>query len=228
MTNLTITVTGPHHGQPVLSAGEPLATATAAVVLMHGRGASASKILALADKLDQPGFAYLAPQAAGNDWYPRRYFVPTSENEPWLSASLAAIGELLGRAAAAGIPAERTVLLGFSQGACLVLEYAARHGRRYGGVIGLSGSLLGADDEPRHDEGSLAGTPVFLGCGDADAFFTIDRVQRSAEMLRTRGADVTLRIYPGLGHVVNRDEIEFARELLAGLSAPLRPPDRTP
>jgi predicted esterase len=212
-----ISAPGPHQGQAVLTAGEPLERARAAVVLMHGRGASADQILTLADKLAVPGVAYLAPQAAGRDWYPKRYFVPTADNEPGLSAALATIDELFARATAAGISPERVVLLGFSQGACLVLEYAARHGGRLGGVVGLSGALMGPDREPRHDSGALAGTPVFLGCGDADEYFTAARIRAAAETLRSLGASVTLRLYPGEGHRINRDEVESVREMLAAL-----------
>jgi predicted esterase len=208
---------GPHQDQPVRTAGEPLDRARAAMIMMHGRGASAEDILSLSTELDQPGFAFLAPQAAGNTWYPNRFLAPLESNEPWLSSALAVITGLLARTAAAGIPPERTILLGFSQGACLALEYAARNPRRYGGVAGLSGALIGPDDTSRDlagSAGSLDGTPVFLGCSDVDFHVPKERVDQAAEVLRRLGAEVTVRIYPNMGHTVNQDEIEFVRGMM--------------
>ncbi len=210
---------GPHQGQPVLHAGLPLERARAAMVLVHGRGATARDILTLADALDQPDFAYLAPQAAGNAWYPNSFLAPIASNEPDLSSGLQTIGEVLVRAAAAGIPPERTLLAGFSQGACLALEYVARHARRYGGVAGLSGGLIGPDGAPRDYSGSLVGTPVFLGCSDVDPYIPAARVEHSAEILRRLGGDVTVRLYPGMGHTVSEDELAFVRGMMAPLVA---------
>lgn len=207
-----------HHGQPVLTAGAALAGAPGVVVMIHGRGASATDILALADQLGHPDLAFLAPQAAGNTWYPHRFVEPLARNEPDLSSALGVVGSLVARAEAAGVPAERVVLLGFSQGACLALEYGARHARRYGGLVGLSGGLIGPEGMPRHDVGSLAGTPVFLGCGDADAHIPKQRVIESAAVLRELAGEVDARLYPGMGHTVNRDEIEAVRAILARLS----------
>lgn len=210
-------VVGPHKGQPVLVVGEPLESARAAMILMHGRGASAEDILTLVPELDQGGFAYLAPQAAGYTWYPYSFLAPLSSNEPWLSSALAVIASLLRQLTDAGIPPERTILLGFSQGACLSLEFAARNARRYGGVAGLSGGLIGPDGTPRNYTGSLAGTPVFLGCSDVDFHIPKERVLHSAEVLRGLGGDVTARLYPGMGHMVNDDEIQFVRGMMAAL-----------
>ena len=209
---------GPHQGQPVLSAGEPLERARAAMVLVHGRGATAQDILTLAAELDQPGFAYLAPQAANNTWYPYSFLAPIERNEPYLSSALATLGQVLAHITAAGIPAEHTILLGFSQGACLASEFVARNARRYGGLAGLSGGLIGPDGTPRDYSGALDGTPVFLGCSDVDPHIPAARVQHSAEVLRRLGGDVTARLYPGMGHTVNEDEIEFVRQLMASLS----------
>lgn len=207
----------PHQGQPVLYAGAPLDRAHAAMIMIHGRGATAHDILIMADQFAQKDFAYLAPQAADNTWYPNRFLVPIQENEPWLSSALAAVERLLGQVADAGIAPERTFLLGFSQGACLTLEFAARHARRYGGVVGLSGALIGPDNSPRDYPGSFAGTPVFLGCSDADSHVPKERVLDTAEVFRRLGGDVTARLYPNLGHAVNPDEIEFVREMMAPL-----------
>jgi predicted esterase len=204
----------------VLAAGEPLERALAAMVLVHGRGATARDILTLAADLDQPGFAYLAPQAAGNTWYPYSFLTPIERNEPYLSSALETLDQLLVHIAAAGIPAERTILLGFSQGACLATEFAARNARRYGGLAGLSGGLIGPDGTPRDYPGALDGTPVFLGCSDVDPHIPAARVQHSAEVLGRLGGDVTARLYPGMGHTVNEDEIESVRRIMAKLTEP--------
>jgi phospholipase/carboxylesterase len=210
-------VIGPHRGQPVRVAGESLPSAQAAMILVHGRGASAEDILTLVPELDQSGFAYLAPQAAAHAWYPYSFLAPLSNNEPWLSSALSVIASLLDTIAEAGIPPERTILLGFSQGACLSLEFAARNAHRYGGLAGLSGGLIGPDGTPRDYQGSLEGTPVFLGCSDVDFHIPKQRVQQSAEVLRRLGGDVTMRLYPGMGHMVNEDEIQFVRGMMAAL-----------
>lgn len=206
-----------HGGEPVLSAGQPLERATAAMILVHGRGSTARDILFLADELAHPDFVYLAPQARGNSWYPLSFLAPIGRNEPGLSSGLAAVGNMVGHVAAAGIPPERTILLGFSQGACLVLEFAARHARRYGAIVGLSGGLIGPNGRSRDYPGSLDGTPVFLGCSDVDLHIPRDRVIYSADVLQRLGGEVTRRLYPNMGHTVNEDELDFVRELMAGL-----------
>jgi predicted esterase len=185
--------------------------------MVHGRGSTAESILTLTAELEQPGFAYLAPQAAGNTWYPFSFLSPIERNEPHLSSALGALADVLARIAEAGIPAERTMLLGFSQGACLTLEFVARHARRYGGVAGLSGGLIGPDGAPRDYAGSLAGTPILLGCGDTDPHISVRRVQHSAEVLQGLDGAVTTRLYPHMGHVVNQDEIAFVRAMMAAL-----------
>ena len=210
----------PHRGQPVATAGRPFEEAKAAMILVHGRGATAESILTLADEWGRPDLSYLAPQAHGYAWYPYSFLTPMEQNEPGLSSGLAVLGDLLAHVAAAGIPPERTVLLGFSQGACLSLEFAARNartGRRLGGVVGLSGGLIGPPGTPRDYPGTLAGTPVFLGCSDRDPHIPRERVDESARVLTALGGEVTERIYPRMGHTVNEDEIEFVRDLLARL-----------
>lgn len=207
----------PHRGQPVLMTGAPLDQAQAVMVLVHGRGATAESILTLAREVDRPGFAYLAPQAAGDTWYPYSFLNPIADNEPYLSSALALLAALFEYLAQAGFPPERVMLTGFSQGACLSLEFVARNARRYGGVAGLSGGLIGPDGTPRDYAGSLAGTPIFLGCSDVDAHIPKERVQQSAEVLRQLGADVTARLYPGMGHTVNQDELAVVAEMMAKL-----------
>jgi phospholipase/carboxylesterase len=204
----------PHENQPIYEAGQPLRQARAAMILVHGRGASAHDILSLASELRRTELAYLAPQAAGNEWYPNRFIAPVASNEPWLSSALELVGSALARVAEAGIPAKRTLLLGFSQGACLALESAARNPRRYGGLLGLSGALIENGDTSRDYPGSLAGTPVFLGCSDRDFHIPAGRVERSAELLRAQGGEVTMRLYRGLGHTVNADEIEQVQKIV--------------
>ena len=204
----------PHKGQPILTTGAPLDKATAVMIMLHGRGADAQSILTLAAELNRPDFAYLAPQAADSTWYPNRFLVPTRLNQPWLDSALAALDSVVNRVTAAGIPAERLFLLGFSQGACLTLEYAARNAKRYGGVIGLSGGLIGADDEPRQDHGSFVGAPIFLGCSDTDFHIPASRVGRAADVLKSLGANVTIRLYPDMDHTVNEDELAFVRDLI--------------
>jgi predicted esterase len=204
----------PHRDQPVLTAGAPLAQARGAMLMVHGRGASAHDILSLALELRQANFAYLAPAAAENAWYPYRFMEPMERNEPWLSSALAKLESVLAQIAAAGIPPERTLILGFSQGACLSLEFGARHARRYGGLIGLSGGLIGPDGTPRDYAGSLAGTPVLLGCSDVDPHIPQARVDASAEVLRRLGGAVDERIYPNLPHTVNRDELTAVHAIM--------------
>ena len=207
----------PHAGQALHSAGVPLTEAGAAMVMLHGRGSSADDILSLVDQLDQGRFAYLAPQAAGSSWYPKSFRAPLAENEPWLSSALAAVREAVDTAEQAGVPADRVLLLGFSQGACLTLEFVARGPRRYGGVAALTGALIGPDGAQRQPAGRLDGTPVFLGCGDPDPHVPLARVDEAAAAFAAMGAILTRRVYPGLGHAVNRDEIDFVRGMMEGL-----------
>jgi predicted esterase len=209
----------PHRGARIVAVGAPLAEARGALILIHGRGASAESILELARELPAKGLAYLAPQAAGSAWYPERFIAPVARNEPWLGSALALLDGLLDHVAAAGVPAERTVILGFSQGACLALEYAARRPRRYGGVVALSGALIEEGDAPRTYTGDLAGTPAFLGCSDVDFHIPVERVRRSTELLRGLGAEVSEQIYPGMGHTVNADELEHVRAMLAAVAS---------
>ncbi len=215
--SIRIEVQGPHRGQPILVSGQPVDRAKAAMLMVHGRGARAEDILSLAEALAQPGFTYFAPQAAGDAWYPERFMAPLENNEPWLSSALAFVDETFAHIVKAGIPPEKIILLGFSQGACLALEYAARHARRYGGLAGLSGGLIGPDGTPRDYGGSLAGTPVFLGCSEADFHIPKERVQLTAQVFRRMGAQVTERLYPNMGHEINEDEISFVQKMMQNL-----------
>ena len=203
----------------IATAGVPLAHAKAAVIMLHGRGASAGDMLSLVELLGQPDMAYLAPQAPGASWYPYSFLEPIARNEPALSQALATVDGVLAHLSEHGLPPDRVVLLGFSQGGCLALEYTARHARRYGGVVGLSAGLIGPPGTPRNYAGTLAGTPVFIGCSDVDFHIPLARVHESTEVLRRLGGDVTERIYPGLGHTINDDEIAHVRRILAAAVA---------
>jgi phospholipase/carboxylesterase len=203
----------------VLTGGAPLKTARAAAILVHGRGASAQDILSLGAEFDQDDIAYLAPQAPNGTWYPYSFLAPLAQNEPHLSNALGAVAAAFAHLAREGFAPERVALIGFSQGGCLGLEYVARNAKRYGAVAGLSAGLIGPPGTPRAYPGSLAGTPVFLGCSDVDGHVPLARVHESRDVFGVLGAAVTERIYPGMGHTVNADEIAHVRKLLAGIAA---------
>jgi predicted esterase len=202
---------------PVVTDGEALERAKAAMIMVHGRGASAESILTLVPALATPGFAYLAPQASGNTWYPFSFLSAIDQNEPGITSGLQSIDDLVAAVVNAGIPIERTMLLGFSQGACLTLEYAARHPRRYGGVVGFSGGLIGPEGTPRDYPGAFDGAPVFLGCSDVDSHIPAQRVRDTEAVLRGMGAEVTMRLYPGMGHLVNENELDAARRMMSAV-----------
>jgi len=211
-----LTDTGdPHRGQPVLRAGADPAEAKAAMIMLHGRGADAADIIGLARVIGESGIAYLAPEAAGHTWYPYSFLAPVEDNEPGRTSALAIIAGLIAEAGNTGIPPERIALLGFSQGACLSLEYVARNPRRYGAVFALSGGLIGETVTGGDYSGSLDQTPVFVGCSDVDQFIPLERVKQSAEIMRALGADVTERIYPGMGHTIVEDEADHIRRIVA-------------
>jgi predicted esterase len=184
------------------------------MIMAHGRGASGEDMLGLAAELGTSDVAFLAPQAAGRTWYPYSFLSPIQDNEPGIASGLRVIAGLVESLVAQGIPHERIALIGFSQGACLSLEFAARHPRRYRAVVGLSGGLIGPPGTPRDYAGSLDGAPVFLGCSDIDAHIPLARVRESAEVFRRMDAAVDERIYPQMGHTVNADEIAVIRALL--------------
>lgn len=207
-------MTPPHRGQPVKVAGTPLESARAAMVMVHGRGATSESILTVVPAIEMPGFAFLAPQAAGNTWYPNSFLAPIPSNEPGITSGIEAIGDVIERILTAGIPLNSVMLLGFSQGACLSVEYSARNARRYGGIACLSGGLIGPDGTPRNYSGSFDGTPVFLGCSDIDPHIPAARVHETAAVLKRMDAKVTAKLYPGMGHLVNDDEIAHVREMM--------------
>jgi len=203
----------------VIAAGAPFRSARGAAILLHGRGGSAEDMLGLADEFGQSEIAYLAPQAEDATWYPYSFLVPLQQNEPKLTQSLNVIAALLERLAQEDFDEKRVALIGFSQGGCLALEYVARNAKRYGAVAGLSAGLIGPPGTPRNYAGSLGGTPVFLGCSDIDSHVPLARVHESRDVLGKLGGEVTDRIYPGMGHTVNADEIAHVTKLLAGITA---------
>ncbi len=217
---MTLTITGgagPHSGRRIARAGASLDEAAAAMILIHGRGAGSADILGLSDAFARPDVAYFAPEAAGNVWYPQRFVMPLWMNQPDLDSAISVIAALADAIAAGGVPHERIVLAGFSQGACLALEVAARHPRRWGGVVALSGGLIGEPDDVTRHEGSLEGTPAILCCSDDDAHIPLPRVIASAEMMDRMGAEVVARIIPGMGHTVTMEEVALVRDLLRTL-----------
>lgn len=203
-----------HAGQPVLHAGAPLDTASAVVVMVHGRNAAAANILSLAAPLERPDLAYLAPAAAGRTWYPYTFLSERQKNEPYLSSALQVLADLADDLGARGIARDRIVFLGFSQGACLSSEFLFRHPGRWGGLVAFSGGLIGPPGTIWTPTGSLEGTPAFLGCSDVDAHIPKDRVDETADVFTRMSADVTVRFYPGMDHIVNDDEILHARAVL--------------
>ena len=213
----------PHGTTDTIQSGAELDEATAAVVFVHGRGATAASIMRLVEPLAPEGMALIAPQAYRRTWYPQSFLAPLEANEPGLSSGLRRIGSIVDTLRAHNIPAERVVLGGFSQGACLSTEYAARHPTRYGAIIGLSGGLIGTgektDHEPPHDKtfdyaGDMQNTPVFLGCSDRDPHIPKARVDATAHVFSDLNGSVDKRLYESMGHVVNDDEREAVRELL--------------
>jgi phospholipase/carboxylesterase len=210
----------PHGNQPVLASGRPLEDAAGAVILLHGRGGAAEDILSLSEDLDLPEVAWLAPQAAGHTWYPYSFLSPIAQNEPWLESALRKVGQTVEQAARAGIPRERIVIAGFSQGACLASEFVARNAGRYGGMMAFTGGLIGPPGTKFQYAGSLEGTPAFFGAGDPDAHVPWYRVQESASQFTGLGAEVVLRRYPGMGHTISRTELDEARKLIAAAVRP--------
>jgi phospholipase/carboxylesterase len=205
-----------HTATETLHFGQPLAQATGALILLHGRGSSAADIAGLTTALDAGQFAGLAPAADGGTWYPQRFFVPLPHNEPWLSSALKTVDDVAREVIATGIPAERIGLIGFSQGACLALEHTARAGRRYGFTAALSGALIGPLATPRPPR-DLAGTPILLGCAEADAHIPLEFVEHSATTLEAMNARVTKPIYRGAAHTVFPQELAWINQRLATL-----------
>lgn len=205
-----------HSVNHIETAGTPLGEAKRAMIMIHGRGASAQSILSLSAHFESDKMAFLAPQATGGSWYPYSFLAPMDDNEPGLSSALVVIGQLVEQLKTAYNFAPKDIyLLGFSQGACLALEYAARNAGRYGGIFGLSGGLIGPEGTPRDYPGSFSETPVLLGCSDVDHHIPRERVVESGEVFKGMGADVTVQLYKNFGHSVHQDEITFINKVMA-------------
>jgi len=207
----------PHASQPTLGAGPSPEQAAATLILVHGRGATAQSIVSLVDEIGVPNLAAVAPQAAGNTWYPHSFLAPIESNQPYLDSALSKLEAIVQQLASQGVVSERIALLGFSQGACLTCEFVARHPKRYGGVIALTGGLIGPPGTTRNYSGSFAGTNVFLGTSDPDPHVPFERVEETEAVLSRMGASVELRRYPGMPHTINEDELDAARKLLQTL-----------
>ncbi|MFN8442617.1 MAG: dienelactone hydrolase family protein [Caldilineaceae bacterium] len=204
----------PHQGQPLYRAGRSLVDAKAALILIHGRGATALSILELAKELYHAELAYLAPQAAGNTWYPYSFLSPIAQNEPYLSSALQTVAEVVQQVSEAGIANEKIIIGGFSQGACLASEFVARNGQRLGGLLVFSGGLIGPPGTPRNYPGNVGGMSVFIGCSNVDFHIPEERVHETAEVLTRMGAVVDKQIYPNMGHTIVPDEIERAQKII--------------
>lgn len=207
-------MTLPHANSPVYVAGAKLEGASAVMILLHGRGASAQDILSLSTPLNFPGVAYLAPQAEGFVWYPHPLTAPVESNEPYLSAAIAKIDGVVKQAEAGGIPVEKIFIGGFSQGASLAGEFVIRNPRPYGGLFIFSGGHIWQSGLARTAVGNLGGMPVFIGCSNVDPYIPLDRVEETTALLAGMGADVTRRIYADMGHTIIDEEIELARQLI--------------
>lgn len=212
-------MSNPHTGQPMATRGRPIEESRGVAVMVHGRGRDTDDILGVAERIGNPNFAYLAPAAEGNSWYPYSFLEPVQKNEPRLSYALEVLDDLVNGLQEKGIPKHQIVLAGFSQGACVVAEYVARNAGRWGGILVFTGGLIGPPGTRWEYQGSFDGTPVFFGTSNVDEFVPEERVRESAEAFEKLGANVTLRVYPGMEHVVNDDEIAAAREILQGVAS---------
>ncbi|MBC8035371.1 MAG: dienelactone hydrolase family protein [Chitinophagaceae bacterium] len=202
------------HQKNIVYAGEELGKASKALIMLHGRGGSAEDILSLASYFKLDEFTLAAPQATNNTWYPASFLAPEQQNQPWLSSALDLLKNLMADLISHGISKENIYLLGFSQGACLGLEYAARNAVRYGGVAGLTGGLIGNSIKSENYQGDFQGTPVFIGTSDPDPHVPVERVYATSNILRTMHADVTEKVYTDMGHTINQDEIDQVNKLL--------------
>ena len=202
------------HQKRIITEGEPLDQAKKALIMVHGRGAGAADILSVASYLDVKDYALLAPEATGNTWYPYSFLAPPKENEPWLSSALELLGLVVEEVLSKGISKESIFFLGFSQGACLTLEYVARNAGKYGGVIAFTGGLIGDKIYRENYQGDFRDTPVFVGSSDPDPHVPVERVNETAVILEDLNAAITKKIYRNMGHTVNQDEIEWANRIL--------------
>jgi len=195
--------------------GADLVKATRAMIFVHGRGDASDKMLLLANEIvDDPDMAVIFPKATNNTWYPESFLAPIGENQPWLDSALENMGKVVAHIKFHGIRDANIFLFGFSQGACLALDYACRNATKYAGVMVLSGGLIGPEIEGHNYSGDFAGTPIFIGCSDSDFHIPLQRLHDSAAMAAQMGANVDKRIYPGMGHTINEDELQKTRSMI--------------
>lgn len=202
------------HEKQIIQAGRDLQQANRAVVLIHGRGSTAQGILALQHHLQFQDAAIVAPQATNNTWYPLSFMAPIEQNQPALDSALSLVDRVVAEITGRGIPREQLYFAGFSQGACLTLEYVARHAHRYGGVVAFTGGLIGEALDPTNYQGDFSDTPILMTAGDRDAHVPLARIEESATILRHMGARVTTEIYPGKPHSISADETLLANTLI--------------
>jgi phospholipase/carboxylesterase len=202
------------HQKNIIAAGKELNEKNKVLILLHGRGGSAEDILSFSSYLDVKDFTLLAPQATNNTWYPYSFLAPPAQNEPWLSSALNLLKDLVNEIESKRIPVENIYFAGFSQGACLTLEFVTRNANKYGGVVAFTGGLIGAKIQEQNYGGDFKGTPVFVGTSDPDPHVPVERVNATAEFLKKMNASLTLKIYPNMGHTISQDEIENANRLV--------------
>ena len=202
------------HTKNIITAGRPLAAGNKVLIMVHGRGAGAADILSLSEHLSVANYSLVAPQATNNTWYPFSFMAPLQQNEPWLSSALEIMGETVVDIEAAGVATDQIYILGFSQGACLTLEYVTRNARQYGGVVAFTGGLIGDRIYPEHYSGSFKQTPVFIGTSDPDMHVPVGRVLETEAILKSMDANVTVKVYPKMGHTISQDEIDLANKLV--------------
>jgi phospholipase/carboxylesterase len=202
------------HQKKIITAGKKLKEASKALIMVHGRGGSAEDILSLADHLDVKDFALLAPQATNNSWYPLSFLSRPADNEPWLSSALQILADTVSEIESNGIPKENIFFLGFSQGACLTLEFVTRNAALYGGIVAFTGGLIGDKIYPGNYKGDFGNTPVFIGSSNPDPHVPVERVYATTTILKQMNAIVTEKIYNNMGHTINQDEIEKANSLV--------------
>lgn len=209
-------IVGPHQGQNLYQAGADPKNAKAAMIMIHGRGASAQSIISLAQEIEKnQEITFLAPQAQGYTWYPFSFLMPKEQNQPGLNSGLQAVADAISKAEELGFSKDKIFLLGFSQGACLASEFVARHPDTYAGLFAFSGGLIGDTLQPDLYNGDLNQTPVFMGCSDVDFHIPVERVHDSESILSSLNADVTKVIYPNMGHTINKDEIDHLNRIIS-------------
>jgi phospholipase/carboxylesterase len=202
------------HTRKIIKEGKDISEATKVLLMIHGRGGSAQDILSLASHLEVKDFALWAPQATNNTWYPYSFMAPPAQNEPWLSSALDLLKGIINEIMSNGIATENIYFLGFSQGACLTLEFVTRNAAQYGGVVAFTGGLIGDKIYPENYKGDFNGTPIFIGTSDPDPHVPVERVYATSNILKNMNASVTEKVYINMGHTINQDEINSANSIV--------------